>query len=59
VWKITSKNFDRKTAIIIARPVRSQNRSVPNILEIEVNQISGLINMELRMLTDDFAQPSL
>ncbi len=55
MWRITC----RKKAAIIARPDISQNRSMLNILEIEANQISGLINMALKMQTDNFAQPRI
>lgn len=55
MWRITC----RKKAIIIARPDISQNRSMLNILEIEANQISGLINMALKMQSDNFAQPRI
>ncbi len=55
MWRVTC----RKKAAIIARPDISQNRSMLNILEIEANQISGLINMALKMQTDNFAQPRI
>ena len=55
MWRITC----RKKAIIIARPDISQNRSTLNILEIEANQISGLINRALKMQSNNFAQPRI